>query len=565
MGKIFLLDCTLRDGGYINDWKFGEHAIKDICKKLSHAGVEAIEVGFIKGDRFSLDRTMFPNVECIAELIKPKSPSIIYVGMSDMSAPVPIERIVPFDGTSVDAIRVIFKKNRIAEGYEYCRRVKALGYKVFVQFVGTDNYSDAEFIAAIEKFNALEPDAVYVVDSFGLMKKKHFMRLIQLADNNLVEKTALGYHSHNNLQQALSNAEAFAEFHTARDKFMDATAFGMGRGAGNLNLELFAAYLNENFGARYDLEPIIDIVSDHLDAIYEKNPWGYSMPLYLSAANGCHPNYPIYYSANHHLTLRELADLIKSIEPEERKNYSAAKAEHYYEQFMLCRSQPSEKIIADHADIETDFNQLSDKLKGRDVLLIGPGGNIHRQHSRVEAVIKTENPVAIAVNYAPQDIAVDYIFLTNAKRYTQLRYDLPENINANAEIIATSNVTNIDGKFDYVLDYNSLIDRSTEIVDNSLVMLLKTMIKIGVRKVFLAGFDGYSKRADNYFDMSREYSFVKSKAEYLNRYVCDFLETLDGTIEVKFVTDSRYKQSEGGNTMNKFDVDRSTKTGGPSK
>ena len=61
--------------------------------------------------------------------------------------------------------------------------------------------------------------------------------------------------------------------------------------------------------------------------------------------------------------------------------------------------------------------------------------------------------------------------------------------------------------------------------------------------------------------MSREYSFVKSKAEYLNRYVCDFLDTLDGTIEVKFVTDSRYKQSEGGNTMNKFDVDRSTKTG----
>ncbi len=537
MGKIHLLDCTLRDGGYINDWKFGEHAIKDICKKLARVGVEAIEVGFIKGDKFSPDRTMFPNVECISALIEPKSPSVFYVGMLDMSAPVPMERIVPFDGSSVDAIRVIFKKNRLDEGYECCRQVKALGYKLFVQFVGTDNYSDAEFIAALEKFNALEPDVVYVVDSFGLMRKKHFMRLIQLADNNLIEGAALGYHSHNNLQQALGNAQAFAEFHTSRDKYIDATAFGMGRGAGNLNLELFADYLNENFGTRYDVEPIIDIVSDHLDAIYEKHAWGYAMPLYLSAALDCHPNYPIYYSANHHLTLRELADLLKNIAPEERKNYSATKAERFYEQFMLDVRKTG------GCDDSLALEKLRRALADRTVLLIGPGSSVHRQRSKIQSSISDTNPIAISVNYAPSDIAVDYIFLSNAKRYAQLRYDLPENINARAEIIATSNVTKVEGSFDYVLDYNSLIDRSTEIVDNSLVMLLKAMIKIGVRKINLAGFDGYSKRADNYFDVSRAYSFVKTKAEYLNRYVKEFLASIDDSIEIKFVTDSRYESA----------------------
>ena len=534
MGKIHLLDCTLRDGGYINDWKFGRHAIKDICRKLERVGVEAIEIGFIKGDKFSPDRTVFPNVECISELLEPKSPGVIYVGMLDMSAPVPMERIVPCDGTSVDAIRVIFKKNRIDEGFECCRQVKALGYKLFVQFVGTDNYSDAEFIATIEKFNALEPDVIYVVDSFGLMKKKQFMRLIQLADNNLIAGAALGYHSHNNLQQALGNAEAFAEFHTARDKYIDATVFGMGRGAGNLNLELFADWLNENFDANYDVEPLIDIVSDHLDAIYEKHAWGYAMPLYLSAARDCHPNYPIYYTANHHLTLRELADLIVGIPSEDRRNYSAAKAERYYDQFMFGIRQ------ADACDDSAALERLKRELADRTVLLLGPGSNIHRQRARVQASIKNTKPIAIAVNYAPSDIAVDYIFLSNAKRYAQLRYDLPENINADAKLIATSNVKKGERDFDYVLDYDSLIDRTTEIVDNSLVMLLKAMIKIGVRKINLAGFDGYFERADNHFDMSREYSFVKSKAEYLNRYVRDFLDTLDDSIEINFVTDSRY-------------------------
>lgn len=347
MGKIHLLDCTLRDGGYINDWKFGESAIRDICRQLARVGVEAIEIGFIKGDRFSTDRTMFPNVECIAELLRPKAPSITYVGMLDMSAPIPLERITPFDGRSVDALRVIFKKNRIEEGFEYCREVKARGYKLFVQFVGTDNYSDVEFVEAIKKFNALEPDVIYIVDSFGLMRQKDFMRRVQLADNNLIEGAALGYHSHNNLQQALGNAIAFAEFHCNRDKFIDATVFGMGRGAGNLNLELFIDWLNGNFGTHYDPEPLIDIVSDHLDAIYAKNPWGYSMPLYLSAINDCHPNYPIYYSANHRLTLRELADLIKSIAPDERKNYSATKAESFFDRFKFDREYDAEKARLD--------------------------------------------------------------------------------------------------------------------------------------------------------------------------------------------------------------------------
>ena len=77
------------------------------------------------------------------------------------------------------------KKEKIEEAYEYCRRIKELGYVLFVNFVGTDLYSDKEFIEGIEKFNELQPFGVSIVDSFGLIKRKHFLRLVYLADNNL--------------------------------------------------------------------------------------------------------------------------------------------------------------------------------------------------------------------------------------------------------------------------------------------------------------------------------------------------------------------------------------------
>lgn len=97
-----------------------------------------------------------------------------YVGMVDMNAPVAKEKIAPYDGTSIDGIRVIFKKDKIREAYEYCQYVQKQGYFLSVNFVGTDAYSDKEFIDGIELFNSIHPDAVAIVDSFGLIKGSNF-------------------------------------------------------------------------------------------------------------------------------------------------------------------------------------------------------------------------------------------------------------------------------------------------------------------------------------------------------------------------------------------------------
>ena len=287
MGKVYLLDCTLRDGGYINDWLFGEDAIKGIGRKIAQAGIEIFEVGFIKGNTYNPDRSVFPDIESISQVIQPKASWVKYVAMLDMSAPVSLDKIPPYDGKSVDGIRVIFKKEKIEEAYKYCKRIQELGYFISVNFVGTDLYTDKEFIEGIEKFNTLHPFAVSIVDSFGLIKRKHFLRLVYLADHNLANGIVLAYHAHNNLQQAFGNAEALVEMNLKRDIIIDACVFGMGRGAGNLNLELFAEYMNENYDTHYQIEPMLEIMDEYLNDIYKTKFWGYSLPLYLSAFQFC--------------------------------------------------------------------------------------------------------------------------------------------------------------------------------------------------------------------------------------------------------------------------------------
>lgn len=57
---IMELDCTLRDGGYVNDWNFGHETIGEVFERLVSSGVEYIEIGFLDERReMDLDRTIF--------------------------------------------------------------------------------------------------------------------------------------------------------------------------------------------------------------------------------------------------------------------------------------------------------------------------------------------------------------------------------------------------------------------------------------------------------------------------------------------------------------------------
>lgn len=319
--QIKLLDCTLRDGGYVNNWEFGEQAISDIKENLELSGADIIELGFIKNEPENKDRTVFNNMSDVKKIIGKNVPNRQYAVMAEVINPLPLDMLEPYKDGFPEIIRVIVWKRMLEEGFEYCKGIVEKGYKLCVQPARTNQYSDEEFINMIKKFNELNPMAFYVVDSWGTMYKNELLHYMKLADENLKEGISIGYHGHNNMMQTFDAAAAFCDQNTKRDVIIDASVYGIGRGAGNLNTEIFAKYLNEKCGGKYNIKPLLRVFDEYILDIYKKEKWGYSLPYFISAKYNANPAFANYYEKKG-VRCKIIEKCIKSMEPEKRVIFS---------------------------------------------------------------------------------------------------------------------------------------------------------------------------------------------------------------------------------------------------
>ena len=532
-----LLDCTLRDGGFINDWEFGHETIVNIFERAVSAGTDIIELGFIDERReYDENRSIFPDFQAVNKSFAGLYPGdALLVGMIDYGT-CSIEKAIPCSESLMDGIRVIFKKKNRYEALDFCGRLKDLGYRVFVQPVSVTGYSDEEFIDLIGRVNELMPEAMSVVDTYGLLHIKGVLHYYELLEEHLKTGICIGYHAHNNFQMAYSNCIALLERNAGSGPgkhhtlVVDGSSFGMGKGAGNAPIELLAMYLNENFDKCYDLSQMLETIDVSIMDIYLKSPWGYSLKYFLAASNDCHPKYVQHLMQKRTLSVKTVNELLDSIGKEEKLTYNADHIEELYQAHQRKDS------LSDGEQIEL----LAGSLKGKKLLILGPAPSMQLEKDKIQAYIAKERPVVIAINYKPEDFYTDYIFVSNAKRYMTLEGRLKGDMKG-IKTIGTSNVTPARGSFDYRVDYSSLIDPEFEFSDSSLIMLLKLLIRLGIKKTALAGFDGYSmKEGENYFNLAMEYAFVKDKARLLNEYMSSSLSKINRELELKFITSSRY-------------------------
>lgn len=161
MKQVKLLDCTLRDGGYVNDWEFGHDNIVTIFERLISAGVDILEVGFLDDRRtFDRNRTIMPTTQCADQIFgKLDKGNTMIVAMIDYGT-CDISNLSPCSESYIDGIRVIFKKHVMHEAIQFCHEVKKLGYKVFAQAVSITSYSDRELLDLVDLVNDLEPYAM---------------------------------------------------------------------------------------------------------------------------------------------------------------------------------------------------------------------------------------------------------------------------------------------------------------------------------------------------------------------------------------------------------------------
>ena len=521
MKHINLLDCTLRDGGYINNWEFGINSIRGIVNKLEQTGIEVIELGFLKGDVYDENKSIFPSTESFKNIIKEKRNNVMYVGMADLSNPLPIERYEKCDGSSIDGVRVIFKKEKINDAYEYCKKIKDLGYKLFVNFVSTNQYSDEEFKNGIEKFSKLNPTGISIVDTFGTIKRKTFIHLAEIANKYLPDNIMLCYHAHNNLQQAFGNAEALIDMNLSRDILIDACVFGMGRGAGNLSLELFADYLNEYCNKKYQIAPMLEIMDKYLDGFYKTKFWGYSLPLYLSASLGCHPNYAIYLAEKNTLPVKAFDELLRSISDVDKIQFSKEKAEMYYKKYM-----------ENYLDDKVTIDYLTTVFKNKKVLLLAPGKSIKENYNLICNEIK-KCDITLAVNFYEIGFNIDYVFSSNMKHHELI------DDHGNSKMIVTSNLDSLNGD-EYIVNYSSYLSENNEILDNSGLMAIRLLISLGVLEINIAGMDGFSSDNENNYYIKNLISDHSKDAGLRNSLIKEEIDRLKNNIKIIFITKSLY-------------------------
>ena len=528
MNQIKLLDCTLRDGGYINDWNFGHDNIVNIFERLVDVGVDIIEVGFLDERRpFDMDRSIMPDTDSVEKIYgKLDRKGAMIVGMIDYGT-CSLDNIKPASESYLDGIRVIFKKHLREPAMEYCRALKEKGYKVFAQLVSVTSYDDDEMLDLIRLANDVKPYAVSMVDTYGLMHHNNLMHYFALLNDNLDPEIGLGYHAHNNFQMGYANCISMLSNKIERQMIVDGTIYGMGKSAGNAPLELIAMHMNKTMGTKYQVGQILEAIDTSVSEFYQTPTWGYSIFYFIAAFNDCHPSYVSYLMDKRTLSIKSINEILGSLQGEKKLLYDKNYIEELYVNYQV-----------NEINDEADAARLAAELAGKEILVLGPGASIKKQKKEIADYIEEKHPVVISINFVNDNFRPDYIFLSNSKRYVQLATTLSRE---NYAVIATSNVTGTSPEaFAYMLNFSSLMDADAEFIDNSLAMMLKALIRFGCPKVTLAGFDGYSARRTNYFASGMEYDFVKKKAEDLNAYMTAFLESVKDKIEVSFLTETRY-------------------------
>lgn len=521
--KINILDCTLRDGGYCNEWRFGFENTRKIISGCLEANIDIVECGFLTNKISSYDSnvTRFTSLDQISAVIPKTREGKIFVVMVNYGE-YNIEDLPEHDGSSVDGIRIAFHKRNLNEALTLCEQIKAKGYLVFIQAMVSLCYTDQEFLSMINRINSFEPYAFYIVDSFGMMKTKDLTRFFYMVEHNLKDNIWIGFHSHNNMQLSYSNAQTLTRMQTNRNLIIDSSIMGMGRGAGNLNTELFLKYLNENFGTQYDIKPLLSIIDKILNNFYERNYWGYSLPNYISAEHNAHPNYAMYLSDKATLTIEAMNDIFDMMDEDKKVSYDKNYAEQVYLQYMNRG-----KLHEEHQ------NEFKEQIVNKKVLLIAPGRSSSDEKDNIVSFASRNDILVIAINFDYDFYKSDFIFISNLRRFKEL------DATSKPRCITTSNIT-ADGVY-YQIKYRDLLNDEEAVRDNASLMAIKFLINQGVKEIYLAGLDGYSHDVrENYGRDDMAFFTRNAVLDAMNAGMCKVLKEYAKEISIKFITTPKF-------------------------
>ncbi len=283
-----ILDCTIRDGGLVNDHKFDDSVTKRVYETCLEAGVDYFELGYKASKKIfsksEFGKWKFTDEDDIRELIGEKSDKIKISVIADAERTDYHEDILPKEQSYLDCIRVACYIHQIPTALDMIEDAHQKGYETMLQLMAVSTVQEHDIKDALALARDCPALGVYLVDSFGVFYPEKVRHLTKMYIDAL-EGTGkdVGFHAHNNQQLAYANT---IEALISGANRVDATISGIGRGAGNCPLELLLGFLHN---PKFNLRPVLKCCEEVFAPLRKELDWGYSIPYALTGQMNQHP------------------------------------------------------------------------------------------------------------------------------------------------------------------------------------------------------------------------------------------------------------------------------------
>lgn len=294
--EITVLDCTIRDGGLMNDHTFEESVVRAVYEACADAGIDYIELGYKASKRIfspsEFGSWKYCNEDDIRRVVGDNERPIKLSVMADAERTDYHVDILPKEQSALDLIRVASYIHQIPTAIDMVKDAHDKGYDTSVNLMAISTVQERELDDALEALSETETSTIYLVDSFGALYSEQIEYLTRkyLSYAKPAGKE-VGIHTHNNQQLAYANT--IQAIIMGANK-LDASIGGLGRGAGNCPLELLIGFLHN---PKFLLRPILKCIQDHIAPLKSKLLWGYDIPYMITGFLNQHPRAAIQFNA----------------------------------------------------------------------------------------------------------------------------------------------------------------------------------------------------------------------------------------------------------------------------
>jgi 4-hydroxy 2-oxovalerate aldolase len=291
---IKLLDCTVRDGGLMNQWQFSDESVRAVYQACMEAGIDYMEIGYVSSESaFSRDKVgpwRFCREEDLRRIVGKNDSSMKLSAMADIGR-VESGDILPASASVLDMIRVACYVHQVEEAIILAEDCLEKGYECSINLMAVSSVKEADLDTALVNIGRSRVPVLYAVDSFGNMTGHRIGNLVKKYREALPGRT-IGIHAHNNMQMAVSNTVTGLE---EGCNMLDATLMGMGRAAGNCPMEILVSLLDH---PKYRLLPLLAVIQEHILPRQKEMAWGYHVPYLITGSLNEHPRRAMQWIAS---------------------------------------------------------------------------------------------------------------------------------------------------------------------------------------------------------------------------------------------------------------------------